>query len=107
MMVAIESNIVVSRRPPGAFARRPFLEQSDERSDESSVAPIVLDRDRIVAEAQAVLAHQIRNPLTVAGLSVERLLMTEEDADVRERLERVRGSLHAIEQQIRNALVFV
>jgi two-component system sensor histidine kinase FlrB len=107
MMVAIESNIVVSRRPSGAFARHPFLEQLDERPDALSEAPIVLDRDRIVAEAQAALAHQIRNPLTVAGLSVERLLMTEDDADVRERLERVRGSLRAIEQQIRNALVFV
>ena len=31
----------------------------------------------IVVEAQAALAHQIRNPLTVAGLSVELLLMTE------------------------------
>ncbi len=62
---------------------------------------------RIVVEAQAALAHQIRNPLTVAGLSVEQLLMTESGVEVRERLERVRSSLQAIEQQIRNALVFV
>jgi len=114
-MVAVESNIIIKRPPPvpvrssvRAFA---LAEYRDERPDGRPVArptePIVLDRDRIVAEAQAVLAHQIRNPLTVAGLSVEHLLLTQDDADVRERLERVRGSLHAIEQQIRNALVFV
>ena len=61
----------------------------------------------IVVEAQAALAHQIRNPLTVAGLSVEHLLMTESGSEVRERLERLRSSLQAIEHQIRNALVFV
>ncbi len=61
----------------------------------------------IVVEAQAALAHQIRNPLTVAGLSVELLLMTESGSAVRERLERLRSSLQAIEHQIRNALVFV
>jgi two-component system sensor histidine kinase FlrB len=57
--------------------------------------------------SQAALAHQIRNPLTVAGLSVEQLLLGECDVAMRERLERVRGSLQAIEQQIRNALVLV
>jgi len=62
---------------------------------------------RAMSRSQAALAHQIRNPLTVAGLSVERLLATEDDDEARERLERVRGSLRAIEQQIRNALVFV
>jgi two-component system, sensor histidine kinase FlrB len=61
----------------------------------------------IVVEAQAALAHQIRNPLTVAGLSVEHLLMTESGSEVRARLERLRSSLQAIEHQIRNALVFV
>jgi two-component system sensor histidine kinase FlrB len=61
----------------------------------------------IVVEAQAALAHQIRNPLTVAGLSVEHLLMTESGSEVRQRLERLRSSLQAIEHQIRNALVFV
>jgi two-component system, sensor histidine kinase FlrB len=62
---------------------------------------------RAASRSQAALAHQIRNPLTVAGLSVERLLATEDDHEARQRLERVRGSLQAIEQQIRNALVFV
>jgi two-component system sensor histidine kinase FlrB len=62
---------------------------------------------QVASRSQAVLAHQIRNPLTVAGLSVERLLATEDDCEARERLERVRGSLQAIEHQIRNALVFV
>jgi len=62
---------------------------------------------RAMGRSQAVLAHQIRNPLTVAGLSVECLLATAPDDAARERLERVRGSLHAIEHQIRNALVFV
>ncbi len=62
---------------------------------------------RAISHSQAALAHQIRNPLTVAGLSVECLLANEEDHDARERLERVRGSLQAIERQIRNALVFV
>lgn len=61
----------------------------------------------IVVEAQAALAHQIRNPLTVAGLSVEHLLMTESGSEIRQRLERLRSSLQAIEHQIRNALVFV
>jgi len=60
-----------------------------------------------MSRSQAALAHQIRNPLTVAGLSVECLLATEDDDEARKRLERVRGSLHAIEHQIRNALVFV
>jgi len=62
---------------------------------------------RAMSRSQAALAHQIRNPLTVAGLSVDCLLATEDDDEARERLERVRGSLHAIERQIRNALVFV
>jgi two-component system sensor histidine kinase FlrB len=64
-------------------------------------------RLRAMSASQAALAHQIRNPLTVAGLSVECLLASEDDDAARERLERVRGSLRAIEQQIRNALVFV
>jgi two-component system sensor histidine kinase FlrB len=83
-MIAVESNIESS-----AMTARPK------------------DAMYIVVEAQAALAHQIRNPLTVAGLSVEHLLMTESDAELRERLERVRGSLRDIEHQIRNALVFV
>ena len=62
---------------------------------------------RAMSRSQAALAHQIRNPLTVAGLSVDCLLAAEDDSQARERLERVRGSLRAIEQQIRNALVFV
>jgi two-component system sensor histidine kinase FlrB len=65
------------------------------------------DRLRELGRTQAALAHQIRNPLTVAGLSIEQLLLTQSGAEVRERLERVRDSLQAIEQQIRNALVFV
>ncbi len=102
MVAATPFTSIAPRRLPG-FVRPLPLEKSRARSD----APIVLDRNQIVAEAQAVLAHQIRNPLTVAGLSVERLLMTEDDGEARERLERVRSSLHAIERQIRNALVFV
>jgi two-component system sensor histidine kinase FlrB len=65
------------------------------------------DRLRALGQSQAALAHQLRNPLTVAGLSIDHLLSTTEAGDVRERLERVRGSLTAIELQIRNALVFV
>lgn len=79
-----------------------------ELNTESRAAPVrPKDAMFIVVEAQAALAHQIRNPLTVAGLSVEHLLMTESSSEVRERLERVRGSLRDIEHQIRNALVFV
>jgi len=60
-----------------------------------------------LSRAQAALAHQIRSPLTAAGLTVEQLLANTEDADEQARLERVRQSLVSIEQHLRNALVFV
>jgi len=95
-MVAVESDIVVAPRKYGDWKPR-----------DNAAALARDERLRVLGQAQAALAHQIRNPLTVAGLSIEHLLMTETGVDVRERLERVRGSLQAIEQQIRNALVFV
>jgi len=95
-MVAVESDIVVA---PRRYALA--------KPHDNSATLARDDRLRVLGQAQAALAHQIRNPLTVAGLSIEHLLMTETGVDVRERLERVRGSLQAIEQQIRNALVFV
>jgi len=95
-MVATEPDIVVAPRRNGVW--KPHHNAAPRARDEQL---------RVLGQAQAALAHQIRNPLTVAGLSIEHLLMTETGVDVRERLERVRGSLQAIEQQIRNALVFV
>jgi two-component system sensor histidine kinase FlrB len=59
-----------------------------------------------MSRTQAALAHQIRSPLTAAGLSVDYLLLTVEDAEEHARLERVRRSLASIEQLLRNALVF-
>ena len=60
-----------------------------------------------LSSAQAALAHQIRSPLTAAGLTVDHLLLTIADAAEHARLERIRDSLRSIEQHVRNALVFV
>jgi len=65
------------------------------------------DRLKRLGEAQAALAHQMRTPLTVAGLHVDQLLLEEPDERKQRRLHKVRASLGAVERQIRNCLVFV
>ncbi|NJN51858.1 MAG: HAMP domain-containing histidine kinase [Gammaproteobacteria bacterium] len=65
------------------------------------------ERWQRLGASQAALAHQIRTPLTVAGLSVEQIMATADDAGVHANLERVQRSLSAIERHISNALVFV
>lgn len=62
---------------------------------------------RRLGEAQASLAHQIRTPLTVAGLHLDQLLLELDEERARNRVVKVRASLAAVERQIKNALVFV
>jgi two-component system sensor histidine kinase FlrB len=64
-------------------------------------------RLQLLDASQAALAHQIRTPLTVAGLSLEQAQRTTVDDDVQFKLARVQRSLVDIEHHIRNALVFV
>lgn len=65
------------------------------------------ERLQMLGASQAALAHQIRSPLTVAGLSVEQVMASVEGAGAHANLARVQRSLTAIERHISNALVFV
>jgi two-component system sensor histidine kinase FlrB len=62
---------------------------------------------RRLGEAQASLAHQMRTPLTVAGLHLDQLVIELGESTARSRVQKVQTSLYAVERQIRNALVFV
>ncbi len=94
----------------GRWQGHPHGRQTD-LGDESLViidpSPARDQRLQMLGASQAALAHQIRTPLTVAGLSVEQVLSTAKDDAVHANLARVQRSLTAIERHISNALVFV
>ncbi|MBV1907130.1 MAG: HAMP domain-containing histidine kinase [Pseudomonadales bacterium] len=56
--------------------------------------------------ALAALAHQIRNPLTVAGLQLHQL-STEVPDELQEKIDKVRENLRRIEDCLQNSLAFV
>ena len=82
-----------------AVARREIIELKKARERDEQL--------RRLGEAQAALAHQMRTPLTVAGLHLDQLVLELGEGAARNRARKVQASLHAVERQIRNALVFV
>jgi two-component system sensor histidine kinase FlrB len=81
-----------------ARARREIAELTNARERDASL--------RRLGEAQAALAHQLRTPLTVAGLHLDQLALELGEGAQRNRVRKVQASLQAVERQIRNALVF-